>query len=126
MSSQGFLNSSVKKTFKLRLGLLEYQYYLKKNPLISTETFIMVINLPKTLLQTQSFFTVWNQKQMNFIFLRTRSRERKLLKLKRSSKTFTTIKKLYQMTYILCNPLWFLFVHPFHTNLLAPRGTFGL
>ena len=34
-----------------------------------------------------------------------------------------TIQKLYQIPYILCNPLWSLFVQSSDTNLLAPRGT---
>ena len=49
----------------------------------------MVINLSKTFLQTQTFFTVSSQKQIMFILGGTRSRERKLLKFKKSSKTFT-------------------------------------
>ena len=35
------------------------------------------------------------------------------------------IQKLYQSPYILCNPLWSLFVQSSDTNLLAPRGTLG-
>ena len=35
-------------------------------------------------------------------------------------------KKLYQITYIFCNPHWSLFIDPFDTNLLARSGTLGL
>ena len=40
-----------------------------KTPIILTNTFRMVIYLSKTFLQTQSFFIVWNEKQMIFAFL---------------------------------------------------------
>ena len=36
----------------------------KKSVILSTKTFRMVINLSKAFLQTQSFFIVWNQKQI--------------------------------------------------------------
>ena len=49
----------------------------------------MVINLLKNFHQTQSFFIVWNEKQMIFLLGKTGSRERKSLNFKRSSKTFT-------------------------------------
>ena len=61
----------------------------KRSHIISTEIFRMVINLSKTFIQSQSFFTFWNQKQIIFILRGTGFRERKLLKLKRSSKIFT-------------------------------------
>ena len=35
-----------------------------KTVILSTKTFRMVINLSKVFLQTQSFFIVWNQKQI--------------------------------------------------------------
>ena len=94
----------------------------KKSPLISTEIFRMVINLQKTFLQTQSFFTFWNQKQIIFILGGTRSSERKLLKFKSSSKAFTQDTKAIS----LCNPLQFFFVQSSDTNLIALRGTLGL
>ena len=41
-------------------------------------------------------------------------------------KLFLRIQKLYQIPYLLCNPLWSLFVQSSDTNLLVPRGTLGL
>ena len=58
-------------------------------PIIWTKTLRMVIYLSKIFHQTQSFFIVWNQKQMILVLGKTGSRERKLLKFKKSSKTFT-------------------------------------
>ena len=80
----------------------------------------------KTYLQTQSFFTVWNQKQIIFILGGTRSREKKLLSPKGLAKPLPMIKKLYQITYILCNPLWSPFAQSSDTNLLAQRETRAL
>ena len=86
-----------------------------KIPFISTEIFRLVINLAKKFLQTQSFFAVWNQKQIIFILGGTRSRERKLLKFKRSSKIFTqdtkaiwsSIYPLYPSVISICSILWY-------------------
>ena len=61
----------------------------RKIPIKSTKVYRVMINLPNPFLQTQSFFIIWNQKQMIFILGRTGSRERKLLKFKWSTKTFT-------------------------------------
>ena len=97
-----------------------------KTPIISTGTFRMVVNLSKTFVQTQSFNTVWNQKQIIFILGRTASRIGSCLSSKYLAKNLPRIQKLYQITYILCNALWSLFIQSFDTNLLAPRGTLGL
>ena len=97
-----------------------------KTSIISTETVIMVTNLPKTFLQIQSIFIVSNQKQMIFILRRPWSRERSCLYSTVLAKLSPRTQKLYQITYVFCNPLCFLFIHPFDTNLLAPRGTLGL
>ena len=67
-------------------NILNFQ---KKYPIMSTEISRIMINLSNLFLQTQSFFIIWNQKQMVFILDRTGSREKKLLKFKRSTKTFT-------------------------------------
>ena len=48
------------------------------------------------------------------------------LSSKSLAKPFPTIKKVYHISYILCNPLLYLFVQSSHTNLLAQRETFGL
>ena len=97
-----------------------------KTCMISRETFRIVINLSKTFLQIQSIFIVSNQKQMIFVLRRPWSSEKKLLISKGLAKLSPRTQKLYQITYIFCNPLWSLFCHPFDTNLLAPRGTLGL
>ena len=89
----------------------------KKTPIILTETFTMVMNLSKTFLQTQSFFIVWNQKQMIFVLGGTGLTKRKLLNFKRSSKTFTQDKKaisnyLYLLKTVTCfhSSLWYQFI----------------
>ena len=97
-----------------------------KTPIISTETVTIVTNLSKTFVQFQSIFIVSTQIQMTFVLRMHWSMEKKLLISKSSSKTFTQTQKLYKITYIFCNPLRSLFIHPFDTNLLAPRGTLGL
>ena len=80
----------MKKLLNLRSSLSSINTSWKdKTPMKSTETVRMVANLSKTFLQTQSFFIVWNQKQMIFVLGRPWSRENKLLIFKRSSKTFT-------------------------------------
>ena len=106
----------VKKLSTLESSFSNIDTSWKKKPLlISTEKFRMVINLAKNFLQTQSFFTVWNQKQIIFILRRTRSRKRKLLKFKKSSKIFTqdakaistSIHPLYPSVISLCSILWY-------------------
>ena len=63
-------DSSVKKLSKLESSFLNIDTSSKhKTPIILTETITMAINLPKTFLQTQSFFIVWNQRQMIIVFL---------------------------------------------------------
>ena len=75
---------------------------VKKAPIISTETFRMVISLSKTFLETQSFFIVSNQIQMIFVLRGTGSTERKLLNFKTSRKTFNQdTKAILNYIYIL-------------------------
>ena len=45
--------------------------------------------------------------------------------LKFLAKIWPGIQKLYQISYILCNPLWSFFVQSSDTNLFVPRGTLG-
>ena len=90
-----------------------------KTPIISTETVRMVTNLSKTFLQIQSIFIVSNQKDHDLA-------KRSSLYSKVLAKLSPRTQKLYQITYIFCNPLWSLFIHTFDTNLLAQRGTLGL
>ena len=84
-----------------------------KTPIISTKTLRMVIYLSKNFHQTQSFFIVWNQKQIILVLGKTGSRERKLLDFKKSSKTFTQdTKPISSYIYILQH------CHLFHFNHL--------
>ena len=88
-------------------NILNFQ---KKYPIMSTEISRIMINLSNLFLQTQSFFIIWNQKQMVFILDRTGSRERKLLKFKRSTKTFT------QDTKAISN-----YIYPLQTSVISLR-----
>ena len=94
--------------------------------MISTETFRIMINLSKTFLQTQSFFIVWNHKQMIFLLGKTESRKRSCLTSKGLPKPLPRIQNLYQITYILCNTVSSISIQPFDTKRLAQRGTLGL
>ena len=89
-------------------NILNFQ---KKYPIMSTEISRIMINLSNLFLQTQSFFIIWNQKQMVFILDRTGSRERKLLKFKRSTKTFT------QDTKAISN-----YIYPLQTSVISLRS----
>ena len=99
-----------------------------KTCIISTESFRMMIKLTKTFLQTQSFFIVWKQKKgfSTRIFYEQNRWKGSCLTSKGLAKLLPRIQKLYQIPYILCNPLWSLFVQSSDTNLMAPRGTLGL
>ena len=117
----------MKKCWKIESSISNSDTSWKNStPIISTGTLRVVIYLWKSFLQTQSFFIVWNQKQMIFVLEKTGSKDRKLLNLKGLANFLPTIQKLYQIPYILCNPLWSLFVQSSDTNLMAPRGTLGL
>ena len=100
--------------------------WTNKTCIISIETFRIVINPSKTFLQTQSFFIVWNQKQINLILGKRGSGKRIYLKSKSLAKLLPTIQNLYQITYIFCNTVASISVQPFDTNLLVPRETLGL
>ena len=119
-------SSSVKKLSNLESKFLNVDTSWKNKFPISTETFRMVINLQKTFLQTRSFFIVSNKKQIIFVLGRPWLWEISCLYSKVLAKPSTRMQNLYQITYIFCNPLWYLLIHPFDTNLLAPRGTLGL
>ena len=124
---KSIFNYSVKKLSNLESSFLIIDTSWKnKTPKISTKTFRMVIYLSKTFLETQSFFIVWNEKQMIFAFSGTWSREGKLLNLKGLAKLLPRIQKLYQIKYIFCNTVSSVSIPPFDTNWLAPRGTLGL
>ena len=96
-------NSSLKKLSNLESSFLIIDTSWKnKTLIISAQTFRMVINLSKKFLETQKFFIAWNKKQMIFLLGKTGSRERKLLNLKTSSKTFTqNTKAISNYIYVL-------------------------
>ena len=118
----------MKKLFNFQWSFLTIDIRLKnKTPIIFTERLGIVIYLWKTFLQTESFFIVWNEKQIIFVLGGTGSMERKLLHFKKAqAKILLRMQKLYQTTYIFCNTLWSVLIHPFDTNLLPPRETLGL
>ena len=96
-----YFNSSVKNLLNLEWSFSNIDTTWKnKTPVISTETFRMVINIWKTFLQTQSFFIFWNQKQTIFIFWGTGCTGRKLLNFKMSGKTFNSGYKSYIKLHI--------------------------
>ena len=112
-------NCSVEKSSTLESSFSNINTsWKKRSHIIPTEIFRMVINLSKTFIQSQSFFTFWNQKQIIFILGGTGFRERKLLKLKRSSKIFTQdTKTISNCIYPLSPPaislrwiLWYQFI----------------
>ena len=120
-------NYSVKKLSNLESNFLIIDTSWKnKTPIISTKTFRMVIYLSKTFLETQSFFIVWNEKQIIFAFLGTGSQKGSCLTAKGLAKLLPRIQKLYQIKYIFCNTVSSVSIPPFDTNWLAPRGTLGL
>ena len=120
-------NYSVKKLSNLESSFLIIDTSWKnKTPKISTKTFRMVIYLSKTFLEIQSFFIVWNEKQMIFAFLGTGSQKGSCLTAKGLAKLLPRIQKLYQIKYIFCNTVSSVSIPPFDTNWLAPRGTLGL
>ena len=102
-----YLPIMLQASYHIAEGNLQWSYSIlvsswkNKTPTISTETFRMVINL-SNFFQTQSFSTVWNQKQILFVFRKTGSRERKLLNFKRPSKNFTEdAKTISNYIYLL-------------------------
>ena len=103
-----------------------YTSWKDKTPIISTETVRMVTNISTPFLQIQSIFIASKEKQMIFVLRRPWSSEKKLLISKGLAKLSPRTQKLYQITYIFCNPLWPFFIQPFDTSLLASRRTIGL
>ena len=123
----GIFNYSIKKLSNFKSSFSNSDTSRKKeHPTISTKTLRMKIHLSKTFLQTQSLFIVWNQKETIFFLGKTGSRERKLLTLKGLARLLPRIQNLYQISYILWNPLWYLLVQSSDTNLLAAKETLGL
>ena len=89
----------------------------EKRTLISTETIRIVINLSKTFRQTKSFFVVWNEKQMTFVWGGTGSREgKKVAQLQKVKQNFCpwykSSSKLHISPVTLCDLFSF--------NLLIP------
>ena len=100
--------------------------WTNKTCIISTQTFRIVINLSKTFLQTQSFFIVYNHKQMIFILGKTGSGKTSWLTSKGLSELLPRIQNLYQITYLFCNTVQSISIQLFDTNWLAPRETLRL
>ena len=97
--------------------------WTNKTCIISTQTFRIVINLSKTFLQTQSFFIVYNHKQMIFILGKTGSGKTSWLTSKGLSELLPRIQNLYQITYLFCNTVQSISIQLFDTNWLALRET---
>ena len=88
-----------------------------KTLILSTKTFKMMISLSKVFLQTQSFFIVWNQKQI---------KGKEVTKLQKVEQKFYQEYKSYIKLHIAAVILHHLFwLMPFDTNLLSPRRTLG-
>ena len=97
-----------------------------KTCIIMTQTFRIVINLSKTFLQTQSFFIVYNHKQMIFILGKTGSGKTSWLTSKGLSELLPRIQNLYQITYLFCNTVQSISIQLLHTNWLALSETLRL
>ena len=87
-----------------------------KTLILSTKTFKMMINFSKVFLQTQSFFIVWNQKQI---------KGKEVTKLQKVEQKFYPEYKSYIKLHIAAVILHHVFIEPFDTNLLSPRRTLG-
>ena len=72
--------------------------WTNKTCIISTQTFRIVIDLSKTFLQTQSFFIIYNHKQMIFILGKTGSGKTSWLTSKALAELLPRIQNLYQIT----------------------------
>ena len=120
-------NYSVKKLSNLEWSFLNSDTSWKNKTLtISTKTLRIMIDLSKKFFQIQSFFIVWNKKQIIFVLGQQDKGKGNWLTSKGLAKLLPRIQKLYQIPYILCTPLWSLFVQSSGTNLLASRGFLGL
>ena len=104
---RSIFNYSVKKLSNLQSSFLNSDTsWQNKTLTISTQTFRMVTNVSKTFPQTQSFFIVWNQKQMISVLEKAGSRDRKFLNFKRSTKTTQGYKsyiKFHLSSVTLCD-----------------------
>ena len=100
--------------------------WTNKTSIISTQTFRIVINLSKTFLQTQSFFIVYNHKQMIFILGKTGSGKTSWSTSKALSELSPRIQNLYQITYLFCNTVQSISIQLLHTNWLALSETLRL
>ena len=93
---------------------------------ISTQTFRIVIDLSKTFLQTQSFFIIYNHKQMIFILGKTGSGKTSWSTSKALSELSPRIQNLYQITYLFSNTVQSISIQLLHTNWLALSETLRL
>ena len=82
-------NYSVKKLSNLESSFLNSDTSWKpKTPTISTKTLTMKIYFSITFLQTQSFFIVWNQKQMIFVLEKNRIMGEEIASLQKIRQNF--------------------------------------
>ena len=97
-----------------KLSNLEWSFsnidntWKNKTCVLLTKRFRIVINLSKTCLQIQSFFIVWNQKQMVFVLGETGSGKRSCLKSKVLARLFLGYKT-YIKLHISSVTVWHLF-----------------
>ena len=74
------------------------------------------MDLSKTFLQTQSFFIIYNHKQMIFILGKTGSGKTSWSTSKALSELSPRTQKLYQITYLFSNTVQSISVQLLHTN----------
>ena len=100
--------------------------WTNKTCIISTQTFRIVIDLSKTFLQTQSFFIIYNHKQMIFILGKTGSGKTSWLTSKTLSELLLRIQNLYHIAYLFCNTVQSISNQLLHTSWLALSETLRL
>ena len=100
--------------------------WTNKTCIISTQTFRIAIDLSKTFLQTQSFFIIYNHKQMIFILGKTGSGKTSWSTSKALSELSPRIQNLYQITYLFCNTVQSISIQLLHQNWLALSETLCL
>ena len=114
----------MKKTLKLEWSFWNIDHtWTNKTCIISTQTFRIVINLSKTFLQIQSFFIVYNHKQMIFSLEKTGSGKTNWLSSNGLSELLLRIQNLYQITYLFCNTVQSISVELLHSNWLPLSET---
>ena len=117
----------MKKTLNLQWSFSNNDNtWRNKTCIISTQTFRIVMDLSKTFLQTQSFFIIYNHKQMIFIWGKTGSGKTSWSTSKALSELSPRIQNLYQITYLFSNTVQSISIQLLHTNWLALSETLCL